>query len=484
MKKTINLRWKILIYLSVFALSILLLIYLLQITFLQEFYTKSKIDELKRINYNIQINIDKYNTNEFIDYINKLSSNYNTSIIVINTERGKPTKISTAGPSGSNLLNKNDIDLYQIIKLTQLNNNEYLFSESTEEILFDNEYFRISKNLVNSEHAQDYFYSKHYETNKYNAYVIVSSTIVPVNATISTLKQQYFLIVIIVAILTMILALTLSKKIVSPIQKINRHAKGLGKGIYNNIDLKNEYIEIKELNETLLDAKSRIKEAEKTKRELIANVSHDLRTPLTMIGGYAEMMRDLPGENNEENATVIIEETKRLSYLVNDLLDFSKFQDDKINLNKEEIQISTLLKDIYKQYDKFVLKEGFNFNLEINEDCKVYCDNRRIKQVIYNFINNAINYSSDNKNVLIRQSIKDNKCLIEVIDNGLGINKEKLDVIWDRYYKIDKEHIRSSIGSGIGLAISKEILESHKVNYGVISEENKGSTFYFELEIK
>ena len=484
MKKTINLRWKILIYLSIFAISILLLIYLLQITFLQEFYTKSKIDELKRINYSIEVNLSNYKQNEFNDYLNKLSSNYNTSIIVFNTEKGQPTEIFTAGPAGSDLLNKTDLEIYQIVKLTSANNNEYLFSENTEEVIFDNEYFKIAKRLAKEEQARDYIYSRHYENSKYDAYVIVSSTIVPVNATVSTLKQQYLFIVIIVGLLTMVLALAISYKVVTPIQRINKQAKSLGKGEYKSVDLKREYTEIKELNETLINAKSSIQAAEKTKRDLIANVSHDLRTPLTMIGGYAEMMRDLPGENNYENANVIVEETKRLSFLVNDLLDFSKLEDNKILLKKETISITKLLKDIYKQYDKFIEKEGFSFNLEINDECNVFCDTKRIKQVLYNFINNAINYSSDNKYVLIRQSISNNKCLIEIIDKGLGISENKLNDIWDRYYKVDHEHIRSSIGSGIGLAISKEILEAHRVKYGVKSEINNGSTFYFELTIK
>ena len=484
MKKTINLRWKILIYLSVFAISILVLIYLLQITFLQEFYTNSKIEELKRINYNIEINISNTDQREFYDYIDKLSSNYNASIIVFNTEKGKSTKVFSSGPTGSNLLNKTDLELYQIAKITLANNNEYLFSENTEEIIFDNDYFRIAKKLAKEENAVDYFYAKHYENKKYDAYVIVSSTIVPVNATISTLKQQYYIIAMIVVLITMVLALAISNKVVTPIQKINKQAKSLGKGEYNSIDLKGDYAEIKELNETLLDATDRIHAAEKTKRELIANVSHDLRTPLTMIGGYAEMMRDLPGENNQDNANVIIEETKRLAFLVNDLLDFSKLEDNKIILKKEKISISHLLKDIYKQYDRFIEKEGFSFNIDINKDCNVYCDTKRIKQVLYNFINNAINYASDEKYVLIRQTIVEDRCLIEIIDKGLGISESRINDIWDRYYKVDGEHIRTSIGSGIGLAISKEILEIHRVKYGVKSQVGVGSNFYFELPIK
>ena len=195
------------------------------------------------------------------------------------------------------------------------------------------------------------------------------------------------------------------------------------------------------------------------------------------------MMKDLPGENNKENATIIIDEAKRLSYLVNDLLDFSKLEDNKIVLNKENILISNLLNNIFKQYDKFIEKEGFNFEIIIKKDCLVNCDIKRIKQVLYNFINNAISYSNNNRDIIIKQSIYKKRCLIEIIDHGLGIDNDKINLIWDRYYKLDNTHIRSSIGSGLGLAISKEILEIHNVNYGVKSKINKGSTFYFELDI-
>ena len=222
---------------------------------------------------------------------------------------------------------------------------------------------------------------------------------------------------------------------------------------------------------------------ESLRRELIANVSHDLRTPLTMIIAYAEVMRDLPGENTPENVQVVIDEAARLTNLVNDMLDMSKLQAGVMVKNAEIYNLTESIETVLERYNK--LKEQEGYVIEFDYDCKVYvdADEYKIFQVIYNLINNAINYTGTDKTVRVRQKVVEDRVRIEVEDSGEGIAKEDLPYVWDRYYKVDKTHKRSVMGTGLGLSIVKNILELHDAAYGVWSEEGKGSIFWFELSL-
>ena len=241
---------------------------------------------------------------------------------------------------------------------------------------------------------------------------------------------------------------------------------------------------IVEKKKSLFHPANDIQKADKAKRDLISNVSHDLRTPLTMIGGYGEMMIDLPEEKTDENIQVIVDETKRLNALVNDLLDMSRLQDGRIVLHKEVFDISALLKTQLQKYDVYRMQEGYTIESELLDTIYVNADKKRIEQVINNFLNNAVNYGGEAKHIIVREIKKENTVRIEVQDFGEGIDSKDLDNIWDRYYKVDKEHVRVANGSGIGLNIVKQLLELHGVPYGVKSSKGKGSTFYFEMPIE
>ena len=230
-------------------------------------------------------------------------------------------------------------------------------------------------------------------------------------------------------------------------------------------------------------AAGELNKTETLRRELIANVSHDLRTPLTLIAGYGEAIRDLPGENTKENIQIIIDESHRLTTLVNDMLDLSKLQSDAEYLNKEQFSVTEVISDILKRFSKLTAEDGFIFNFDA--DCDVFVEGDKIKlsQVIYNFLTNAVNYSGTSKEVYIRQKVENENVRIEVEDKGEGINEKEIPYIWDRYYKSDKTHKRAVVGTGIGLSIVKKILEKHGLRYGVLSEVGKGSIFWFEMKI-
>jgi signal transduction histidine kinase len=227
-----------------------------------------------------------------------------------------------------------------------------------------------------------------------------------------------------------------------------------------------------------------ISKADKAKRDLISNVSHDLRTPLTMISGYGEMMIDLPEEKTDENIQVIIDESKRLTTLVNDLLDLSKMQESRIVLSEEVFDLSALIEAQMKKYDVYQMKEGYQISVQTQQGSYINADYSRIEQVFNNFMTNAINYCGSDRRIEVNEKIIDGKVRCEVTDHGEGIDEESIPFIWDRYYKLDKTHVRSTSGSGIGLAIVKEILELHHADYGVESKVGEGSTFWFEFSLQ
>ncbi len=313
--------------------------------------------------------------------------------------------------------------------------------------------------------------------------LLMSSLITPVDATVVTLQRQFIYISIIFIVLGLGLAFVISLLVSRPIIKINNSAKRLAEGEFDTKFSGKGFKEVEELSETLNYAAEELGRTENLRKDLIANVSHDLRTPLTMITAYAEAMRDIPGENNPENTQVIIDEANRLTNLVNDLLDLSKLQAGVMVLNAEVFDFTTKITEVMHRFTKLAGQQGYNVSFEYRENVRVYADEYKIYQVVYNLINNAINYAGDDKTVIVRQIVHGNIVRLEVIDHGKGIAPGEQKNIWDRYYKIDKTHKRATSGTGLGLSIVNNILKLHDAKYGVKSAPGKGSTFWFELKI-
>lgn len=320
-----------------------------------------------------------------------------------------------------------------------------------------------------------------------NKYAFIQASLIPVDSTVSILKKQLLFVSFFTCVLSVLVAYFISRKISKPIEDINDNAKKLSKGIYDvKFDENSTVQEINELNKTLNYTSSELAKTENLRRELLANVSHDLKTPLTMIKAYAEMVRDLTYNNKEKresNLNVIITESDRLNLLVNDILDLSKYQSGSIKLEYETFDLVPFIKNITKRYDIYEEKNGYDITCKCKGHIYVNADKKRLEQVMYNLINNAINYTGDDKKVYVFVREENDKVRVEVKDTGKGIKEEDLPLIWDKYYKADKTYSRITVGTGIGLSIVKNILMLHKLNYGVESTVNEGTTFYFELQV-
>lgn len=320
---------------------------------------------------------------------------------------------------------------------------------------------------------------------KGNGYIFLFTSLEDIGTTTSLIKNQLIYVTLLAILFSIIIALFLSRRIAKPISNMTKKAEKLAEGNYNVQFTTTGIKEIDELANTLNYLEQEVSKTDEYRRDLMANVSHDLKTPLTMIKAYAEMIRDITLDNKEktkENLNVIIDETDRLNILVNDILELSKLQNNQDNLNIEKFDIVELINDILKRYQIIKETENYNLILESPSSIIVKADKKRISQVIYNLINNAINYTGDDLTVTIRITENAKDCKIEIIDTGKGIDEKDLTNIWNRYYKKEKNHKRNVVGTGLGLSIVKNILEQHHFKYGVNSIKDKGTTFYFQVK--
>ena len=455
MKKKNNIQTETLKCLIVFSIIILLIMWGSQILFLTIFYEKYQINNLNKVVYELTNNTFTSQELETLAYKNNICMEYiyKNDIYMFNSL------------NNNCLLNNKTIGINKIIA-------NFITSSKNKEIIKLNDPTNNSKSLMYNLKLSN------------NEYIILNTALEDVNSTTSILKNQLIYITLIVIILAIIVSIYISKMLNKPILKITDYAKKLAKG---NKELNIEESNIKELDDLRLALNYASKEINKTdelRRDLLANVSHDLKTPLTMIKAYAEMARDLnqnDKEKLEDNLNIIIDETDRLNILVNDILNLSKLEANKEELILTEFDLVELIKNIVKKFNIIKETENYIFILDLPKKAIVTGDFNKISQVIYNLLNNAINYTGKDLKVKIEVIENKKNYFINIIDTGKGIKKEDINLIWDKYYKNEKNHKRNKIGTGIGLSIVKNILDKHNFKYGVKSEVGKGTTFYFEI---
>ncbi len=311
--------------------------------------------------------------------------------------------------------------------------------------------------------------------------LLINAQIAPTRTVSSLLRRQLIYVIFLILLAAFIIGHYLGASVTLPIIETNRAARELSRGTYTRPPHSGGYREISELNDTLIQAADDLKRVQRLQRELIGNMSHDLRTPLTMIQGYAETMRDIPEEMNPENMQIIIDETNRLSSLVNEVLDFSQLRSGTMHIEKRDFDLTATISAIRSRVAAMTEKDGYRIEMEANGKCMVHGDSARIEQVVYNFLGNALTYTGEDKRVIIRQTERENHIRVSITDSGKGIDPMELPYIWDRYYRTNESHRRAVIGSGLGLNICRGILENHGAAYGVESELGKGTTFWFEL---
>ena len=452
-----RLATKIFKYLAIFSLFILIFLFFFQVIFINTFYEWTKTKTIKNLSKDILVT---ENDTSLYDKLDRVSYEENVCIELSNSNGD-----NLYSSSGNNCRLRSKMIKRKFILSNKETNTYNLVNNFTKE-----------KSIMTATKISN------------NLYIFISTSLIPLDSTINIIEQQLIVVSIVVLLLSIVVAYFISKRLSDPIIKISKAANLIAKGkLKTNFETTSDIKELIDLTNALNDMKEELSKTEELQKDLMANVSHDLKTPLTMIKAYAELILDININDKEKcisNLNIIIEEVNRLNDLVNDILALTKVENDLDKLDISNFDLIKLIEKIVKQHNIYVIKDGYSIKF-IHDNIKelmVDADKKKIEQVIYNLLNNALNYTGDNKKVTIKVVEDDKDYTIMVIDSGKGIAKKETDHIFDRYYRSKKNHKRYVYGTGLGLSIVKNILLLHNFDYGVTSKKNKGTTFYFKIK--
>lgn len=272
-----------------------------------------------------------------------------------------------------------------------------------------------------------------------------------------------------------------------PLTKISAAAREYAKGNLTYDGLKNftSEDEIGRLGVSLNYMASKLNDLEEDERKFISNISHDFRSPLTSIKGYIEAIKDgtIPYEMQDKYLNIVLFETERLTKLTQNLLTLNAWDNKSGRLNLTDFNLYELIKPIIATFNGKCDKKHITIDLTLgSKDYWVSADRGKIEQVIYNLLDNAIKFSHNDSSIAIDIRDKNEKIFISIKDSGIGIPKDSITKIWDRFYKTDLSRGKDKTGTGLGLSIVKEIINAHGENINVISTEDVGTEFIFTLK--
>ncbi len=449
-------------YFLAFTAVIIASMWIFQFVFLEEYYSNAKISTMR----------------EYADIIDAaLSSGEPIGSAV---DECKDVGIDVT------VIDKNKTDgNYAILYNSADRSDANLISKAETEFVSNGFVAKSGKYIGKDSKPSLLYYIKATEYQGKASYLLLASPYAKLYEAMNVLKIQSAFITIITLVISIALAWYFSGKLSKPIDDMSETAKRWAEGDNSvTFSATDTYTEITELAEALNYAKDGVSKAGELQRDLLANVSHDLKTPLTMIKAYAEMINDISGDDKikrGKHTKVIIDEADRLTNLVNDILNLSKLQSSVDDLEMTEINLSALTERVIARFSDFVENKGYKIEEYIAPDLMTLADEKKVEQVIYNLLGNSLNYTGDDKTVKVYLTAENDKILLEIIDSGKGIKSDALDTIWERYYRFSETNTRPVKGTGLGLSIVKAILENHKLKYGVRSKENCGSNFFVEF---
>ena len=482
-KKTFGIRSKLFIWLSIFTLIIIFVLWLCQVVFLDTIYKGIKVNEIRHAAKAIESALGDENFESTAENI--ATKNDICMIVLQMVSDDRALQLCSVESQSSCLIHnaeKSSIFVFYNTAVQNGGSSVQRFRYSTERRVYvssESEYY----DSLSAENESIIYSVVVTDSSDLPVLILLNAVISPVTATVNTLNKMLITISAALLFFALIMAVIISRRISKPIVSLTDDAKKLAGGDYNVKFSASDFREIGELASALDYAKHELSKVDALRRDLIANISHDLRTPLTMISGYAEVMRDLPGENTAENLQVIIDESNRLTTLVNDVLDISKLESGVRTVSPSEFSLTDAISSAIKSYNKLTERGNYKIIFLPEYNVTVNTDKTILMQVFYNLLGNAVTYTGDDKTVYVSQSTdsETRNVRITVTDTGDGIAPEKLPLIWDRYYKVDKIHRRASVGTGLGLSIVRGSMELLGGGYGVKSTPGAGSDFWFEL---
>ena len=321
---------------------------------------------------------------------------------------------------------------------------------------------------------------------KVRGYVVIHYPMGSIASSCNSLLNISYLMLIILFLLSMIILIFFTEMVYLPLRKITEATEQYAAGNMHYEFQIDSVDEIGYLGATLSYMANEIARSEDDQKKFVANVSHDFRSPLTSIKGYLEAMLDgtIPPELYEKYLTIVLNETERLTKLTGSLLMLNNLNTKGILLDKSSFDINRTIRNTVASFEGTCKHKAIAIELILTGDeLFVEADIGKIQQVLYNLLDNAIKFSHPDSIIKIETNEKHNKIFVSVKDSGIGIPKDDLKMIWDRFYKSDLSRGKDKKGTGLGLSITKEIIQAHGEHINVISTEGVGSEFIFSLPV-
>ena len=484
-----SLSVKLWTYFAAFAAAILAVLWLCQTVLLQTFYDRMAIQNVQAVAEEIAAQPER---NDLGDWLDGLA--YENSFLIFLTDAQGDVLYSTDEHSG----------VYRLESTGRENTGENPHHPSSEILSWQigagrhlnlpPDFPAFMERLKNSgdgvagyqlADSSTYIYGMRFPTASGDKILYISATLEAVGATVSILRKQLVWITGTSLLLALGIALLVARRFAKPVAALDAQARRMADGGGLDGFEKGFCSELDALADTLCQTAAALSKAEQLRKEFLANISHDLRTPLTMIRGYAEMVRDISWEDSqqrENDLSIIIRETNRLTELVNDILELTALQSQTQAAQYGAIDLSAVTRDVLRQFAPLCEQGGCAVISELEPGLLVWGDSAQLSRVLYNLIDNAISHAGEQKKVHVSLKRTEQSARAEVRDFGGGIPQEEIPHVWERYFtsrqrKSKREH------SGLGLAISKEILLAHGAEFGVDSETGQGSCFWFAIKI-
>lgn len=382
--------------------------------------------------------------------------------------------IRVINPSGRLVLDTN----------TPLNVEEVVMIENFDPTITSGSYYMINDFFGNFDRRVLSVFAPITSNYKVKGYVVIHSNMADIEESCNSLLTISYITLVILFLLSLIILIFFTEIVYIPLRKITHATEQYASGnMHYEFQVESED-EIGYLAACLNYMASEIARSEDDQKKFVANVSHDFRSPLTSIRGYLEAMLDgtIPPEMHEKYLNIVLNETERLTKLTNSLLTLNNLNTKGMLLDKTDFDINKVIRNTAASFEGTCRKKTIAIEVVLTGDeMYVNADVGKIQQVLYNLIDNAIKFSHHDSVIKIETSQKKNKLFISVKDTGIGIPKEDLKMIWDRFYKSDSSRGRDKKGTGLGLSIVKEIIRAHNENINVISTPGVGSEFIFSL---
>lgn len=468
-----GIRFRVWLAFFLLALGIVLFIGILQVGLIRPYYRNAKIRTVQTVTDNIESDLIEDGTVKGINNALQEAVDNNACVVIYND-------------SGNLVYRADSLGTGCVFNAESSLPDDLLTIESRISLLQDSSDY--SQNITNALTGQEMIvYGRKISALLGNYYLYINSPLEPVDSIVSFFTNQYFMYMLLAMAGASLLALYIAGRLTRPIVDMKQQAMKLANADYSASFDGGEFTETKELAATLNGANDMIRKTDELRRDLMANVSHDIRTPLTNIKAYAEMVRDVSGndaEKREKHLNVIIRETDYMNHLVNDMSELSRMQSGTLELHRENMDVAVKIREILEMDQPLIESGHLKVVEEVPESLTLYADETKIGQVIANYLSNAIKHSPAGKTIYVRAyMLKDEETVhFEVQDEGEGISPQELPLIWNRYQKSSRSFSRSLTSTGLGLAIVKAIADVHHGTCGASSEIGKGSTFWFELK--